>query len=117
ACIDDRGAGRRRGRRSAFRGEAFETPLHGAEMVEARDDLLAGVAALVEGDAAEAVEVQHLRHVALRKRGADVGQSGSDLGERSAVRRARLELGGEPLERWGDTRDVQQLVALPEPQE
>src|SRR4029079_10850829 len=66
--------------------QPVEPALHLAAVLRARDDLLAGIAALVEIDAARALEVDHLRHELILGRLRDEGAARADLGEHPLVR-------------------------------
>ncbi len=53
--------------------------LGGAAVLAARDDLLAGIAALLEVDAADELEVDHLRHEAIDRRRFDGDDAAFDV--------------------------------------
>src|SRR4051812_26335395 len=69
--------GLRRGPRR--RGEAHHAPLHLAAVLRARDDLLARIAALLEVDAAQLLEIDHLRHEEVLRGSRDQGAPGLNL--------------------------------------
>src|SRR5687767_15214214 len=77
ACENSR-SGRRR-RSAVF--EAEHASLDRAPKMRARDDLLARVAALLEIDAAQQVEVEHLRNERCVCFGIDLRQAGADSRE------------------------------------
>ena len=93
---EHRSAGRRR---RALNGITARSAFHAAQVVDARDDLLARVAALVERDRAELVEVQHLRDEPLRRLRRDLGNAELDLGERCRRFGCLGERSGERLKR------------------
>ena len=64
----------------------MHTALHVAEVVHARHDFLARIAALVERHRAERIEIQHLRDEAVDERRSDGGQPQSNLGQRGRGR-------------------------------
>src|SRR6185295_5898628 len=61
------------------RRQAHHAPLHLAAVLRARDDFLAGIAAFLEVDAAEGLEVHHLRHELVLRRRGDQRPPGLDL--------------------------------------
>jgi hypothetical protein len=90
--------------------------------VRARDDFLSRVTALVEGNAAQHVEVQHLRHELLRGRGVHLGFAGGDcqplpvlrLSGRRIRQDRRLIDGSEPQPARRLTWQTQYETALDE---
>ena len=62
-----------------FGSYAIEVTLDLAEVLRAGDDLLTRIAALVETDAAELLEVGHLGYELLTRGGADQRKSGHDI--------------------------------------
>src|SRR5690606_26135327 len=66
------------GRRCACT-EVEHAALDCAAVVRARDDLLSGVTALLEADAAEQIEIQHLRDEAFVRRRIDLRMTGTQM--------------------------------------
>src|SRR5207344_343256 len=67
------------------RRQAHHAALHFAAVLGARDDFLPGIAALLEIDAADLLEVDHLRHELILRRRGDQRPPGADLIERPGV--------------------------------
>ena len=83
--------------------EQEHAPLGRAAVLAARDDLLARVAALLEIDAADELEVDHLRHEPVDRRRLDRGDAALHL-EPAPGRRAAARRGGDGAARPGGAR-------------
>jgi glutamate racemase len=86
--------------------EALHAAFDAPAIVRARDDLLARVATLVEGDGAERIEVQHLRDELLGGCGVHLRQAGGDVQRRHSCRspdgaHPHLRLGSRASGRFG----------------
>ena len=79
--------------------------------MHARDHLLPRIAAFVERQGVEQIEVQHLRHEVLHERCADRGNAEADLRERRVVARRARERRRETVECGAAAERVPQPLA------
>ena len=88
-CAGSRCGTRPARRRRRVAVEQEHAALDRAAVLAARDDLLARIAALLEVDAADELEIDHLRHELLDRRGLDRGMPLCTSSQRQVVERER----------------------------
>ncbi|MNN25928.1 hypothetical protein D3C81_1394210 [compost metagenome] len=81
--------------------QAIQAALEAAEVLHAGNDFLAGVAALLEADAAEGLQVEHLRNEQFAGGAEHLADAGADLGQQPVVQGRLAQLRGEALPQAG----------------